>query len=197
MNIRNKKGIFGIDDVIIASIVAMIFVGPALVKSVGSAWNGGDKNQAKMTHKVKEYKTPFYQDAKGNFVPAPKQDIKEEEISNYNSTPAKTNLWDTLKPWLGLIVLGCLFIPGFGAWLITQLFKARANIVQMVNGFENAKKQLPASSVAILETNLSKKMDQKSKDTVRNVKAKLIKTKAIDSLATPVPAVITAATPTT
>ena len=186
--LKNKKGIFGIDDavvvcaLIIVSALSIWFAGPSASKSIHDLWSG-NKNQAKQVYKVEENRTPFYQDANGKFVPAPKQDWRREYRENALSTEPPLT-WFQKYGWI-LIVIGVVFVA-FPTFAISVFSKAKSNIAQIVTGVEQAKTQMPASSVAILESNLSKKMDQTVKDKVKKIKGQLVANGTIPT--TPAPA---------
>ena len=173
MNIRNRKGIVGIDDAIIVCAIiavgalAVFFAGPSASKTISGIW-GGDKNQAKQVYKLDESRTAFYQDGKGNFVPATKQDVRKEYRENVMSTEPPLTWFQKYGGYLVLLGIIIVAFPSFGVWLTT---KARNNFAQLVTGIEQAKVSLPKSSVDILESNLSKKMDVKVKAQVKKVKA--------------------------
>lgn len=171
----NRKGFTGLEIVFMLLAVSVIgyFAVPPAIKSVGTLWGSGDKNQSKMVHKVKEYRTPFYQDEKGKFVPAPKQDMREEYEENFNSAPVKPTIWEIVKKWAFLIGVLCLIFPTFGIWLFKRFMDLKINLKQLVTGIEEAKKELPPDAIAKLETNLSKKMDTSAKLEVKKIKVKL------------------------
>jgi len=170
---NKKRGIIGIDDAIVVCVVVAVgalavwFAGPSVSKTVSSLW-GGNKNQAKQVYKYEENRTSYYQDDKGRFVPAPKQDWKRETRENVLSVEPPLTWFQKYGGYLVLIGITIIAFPSFGAWLTT---KARSNLSQLVTGIEQAKIQLPKDSVTILENNLSKKMDTKVKAQVKKIKA--------------------------
>lgn len=187
MNIGNRKGIVGIDDAIVVGLIiavgalAVWFAGPSASKTVHDIFSG-NKNQAKQVYKLDESRTPFYQDGKGNFVPATKQDIRKEYRENVLSTEPPLTWFQKYGGYLVLLGIIIVAFPSFGVWLTT---KARSNFAQLVTGIEQAKISLPKSSVDILESNLSKKMDKKVKAQVKKVKATI----KADEITTPAPVV--------
>jgi len=192
--LRNRKGFIGIDDAIVVCAViavgalAVWFAGPSASKSIHDIWSG-NKNQAKQVYKLEESRTPFYQDEKGKFVPASKQDSRKEYRENVVATEPPLT-WFQKYGWI-LIVFVILIIafPAFGISIYT---KAKANLAQLVTGIEQAKTQLPPASIAILESNLSKKMDLSVKAQVKKIKGQLV---AKGTLPTAPAAPITPATP--
>lgn len=168
----NRKGIVGIDDaIVICAIVlagaAAIWLADATSKSIHDVF-GGNKNQAKQVYKLEETRTPFYQDATGKFVPGVKQDSRKEYRENVLQTEPPLT-WFQKYGWI-LIILVVLAIA-FPAVTISVWSKAKSNLSQIVTGIEQAKTQLPPASVAILENNLSKKMDTNAKKVVKKARA--------------------------
>ncbi len=173
--IRNRKGFTGIELAIVMIAIAAIgyFAVPPMIKAAGTIFSGGDKNQAKMTHKVEESYSMFYKDEKGNYKPAPVPYKRKEESMNYNSEAPKPTLWDTFKKWIFLLGALAIIFPSFGVWLFKRFKDMKNNLTQLVTGIEEAKKELPPDAVAKLETNLSKKMDTSAKTAVKKIKVKL------------------------
>ena len=172
---NNKKGFTGIEIAVVFVAIAVIgyFAVPPTIKAAGTLFSGGDKNQTKITHKVKEQYSMFYKDEKGNYKPAPVPYKREEESMNYNSEAPKPTLWDTIKKWAFLIGTLCLIFPTFGVWLFKRFMDMKTNFTQLVKGIEEARKELPPEAVAKLENSLSRKMDTKAKTAVKLIKVKL------------------------
>ena len=57
----------------------------------------------------------------------------------------------------------------------TFFIQGKQNLTQLVTGIELAKKELTPEAKAVLENNLSKKMDLKAKLQVKAIKADLVK----------------------
>ena len=62
----------------------------------------------------------------------------------------------------------------FPTFAISLYTKAKSNLAQIVTGIEKAKTQLPPASTAILEANLSSKMDASVKAQVKQIKGDLV-----------------------
>jgi hypothetical protein len=79
--------------IVVGGLVTWL-AGPALVKSVGSLANGGDKNQQKIVHKVDKQRTYFELDEKtGKYVPA-FTDKTSEYSNELQATQPPETLWE-------------------------------------------------------------------------------------------------------
>jgi hypothetical protein len=95
---------------------------------------------------------------------------------------------EIITPWLGLLVVAIIGIPGFGVWLYKRL---RGNFSQLVAGIEEAKTQMDADAVAKLNNSLSRKMNSDTKTAVKNTKAVLLKKGEIAAVAAPINSTVT------
>jgi len=186
----NRKGIVLESMLAIGALVAIIgatvwFAGPSASKTISSLWSG-NKNQAKQVHRIKEYRTPFYQNEKGIFVPAAKQDQREEYSENVVATEPPLTFMQKYGGYFLLLGAVVIAFPSVGIWLFTT---SRNNLAQLIKGIEEAKKQMPKSSVDILTANLSRKMDDSVKKKVKKIKGQLVAKGDIDT--SPPPAVVT------
>ena len=172
---RKLKGFTGIELAVVMVAIAVIgyFSVPPTIKAFGTLASGGDKNQTKITHKVKQQYQMFYQDKKGKFIPAPTPYKLEIEDTNYDSQAPKATLWEKIQRYVFLIGALCLIFPAFGVWLYKRFRDMKTNFTQLVTGIEEAKKTMTPEAVASLETNLSKKMDTSAKKEVKQIKVKL------------------------
>jgi len=147
-----------------------IFKGPDIVKSLGSVWNGGDKNQTKQTYELSERYPVGTMDAQGKFIKMGDYDKKEKRLNLVAVQPPLT-FWQKYG-WvfllLGIAIIAC---PSFGIWIYN---KARNNIAQLITGIEEAKKQMPKASADILSANLSRKMDASVKTKIKKIKGQLV-----------------------
>jgi len=182
---KNRRAFTGIEIVMILAITGAIalFAGPPLVKSLGTLTSGGDKNQQKATHKVRQQYQTFYQNEKGQYLPAPTPYKLEVDDMNYISTAPKPTIWDTVKKYAILLGFLAIAFPSFGVWLFKRFWDMKNNFTQLVNGIEEAKKELAAEDIAKLQNNLSKKMDKSAKLAVLATKANLVKSGDIQTSA--------------
>jgi len=186
----NKRG-----DVLLVLIVAIacvtaIVAGPKLMAGLHNVWTG-DKNTNKQVHTQSIKYTMGYMDEKGRFVKVGDYS-KNEAFQNIVAEQPPKSFMEIIMPWLGIIVIAIIAIPGFGVWLYR---KARGNFSQLVSGIEEAKTQMDADSVAKLNNALSRKTDSNTKKVVKNTKALLLKKGEIISIAAPVAATVIVAKP--
>lgn len=187
--LRNRKGFVLESMLAVGALIAIIggvvwFAGPTASKSIHDLWSG-NKNQAKQVYKVEENRTPFYQDASGKFVPVPKQDWRREYRENVLSTEPPLTFWQKYGGYFVLFGIAMVVFPSFGVWVFTR---AKSNLSQLITGIEEAKKQMPKSSVDILSANLSRKMDTSVKASVKKIKGQLVAKGVIDTSAQTPPA---------
>lgn len=189
--LKNRKG-FVIESMLaLGAFIAIcgatvFFAGPKAGQTIHEFFSG-NKNQAKQVYKVEENRTPFYQDANGKFVPAPKQDWRREYRENVLSTEPPLTFW---QKYGGFVLLGIAFLIAFPTVAIGIFTKARNNLSQIIVGIEEAKKQLPKASQDILTANLSRKMDTSVKAKVKKIKGQLVAKGVIDTSATTPPATL-------
>lgn len=99
-----------------------------------------------------------------------------------------------LEGWIIVLAILCFVFPGLGVWLLA---KSKAATAQIVHGVELAKKEMTPANIKILETQLSSKADQTTKDLVKSIKSELVKSGDISTTviqAQPVPVVTTTST---
>jgi len=175
MRFGNRKG-FVIEGMaamwLVVSLIVgavAIFKGPEIIKSTGSIFNGGDKNQTRQVHNVTESYPIGHLDDKGKFVKMGDYKKKEEQLNLVAVQPPLT--WMQKYGWI-LLLFGIAMIA-FPSLAVKIYMRARSNLSQIVTGIEEAKTKLPKESVDILETNLSKKMDTSVKKQIKSIKAKL------------------------
>jgi competence protein ComGC len=180
---KNKKGFTGIEVVLAIAVIGLMagmFL-PKTVASFGDLFNGGNKNQQKQTYTVSEKYPIGTLDEKGKFV----------RMGDYSKSETHLNLAAQQAPekWSTkiAIVVGILVVLAiaFPAVAVNLWLKAKANMKQIITGVQQAKINLPPASVAILESDLSKKMDMKAKAQVKKVVAS-IKADEISKTPTPV-----------
>jgi hypothetical protein len=120
---KNKKGFTGIETIIAIAIIGAIvgFFGPSIVKSTGTLFNGGDKNQTKQTLKLSESYPIGHLDVKGNFI----------KMGDYKKTEDRLNLVAVQPPetlWQKFLHLGIMIIPiialisYLGAWPLIKRY---------------------------------------------------------------------------
>jgi ABC-type Zn2+ transport system substrate-binding protein/surface adhesin len=129
-------------------------------------FNGGNKNQTKQVHKIDLKYTQGYLDEKGHFVKVGDYSRKED-MQNVIAQQAPEKWSTKIAIIIGILVILAIAFPSVA---INLWLKAKANIKQIVTGVEQAKLQMTPDQKAILETNLSKKMDAKAKAQVKKIK---------------------------
>jgi Sec-independent protein translocase protein TatA len=184
----NRKGFANIVLISVFAICAAvaIFAGPKLMSGVHNMW-AGDKNTNKQVHTQKIKYTQGYLDEKGKFIKVGDYS-KDEAFQNVVAEQPPKTLMEILMPWMGLLVIAIIAIPGFGVWLYKKM---RGNFSQLVTGVEEAKSQMDAENRAKLENALSRKTDANTKRAVKVTKAALLKSGEITQVTAPVNATVT------
>ena len=169
----NRKG-FVVEGVVLIGVLCSIVTVLLWKPVTGMLGIGNQPQKQKSTVVRKAESTPVlvYTDEKGKEHIA--MATKTFESTLDSSEDRQMSLWDKIKGLgVGFIILMIAFPATIGAFGIRTFFKAKDNIKQLVKGIEEAKSKMPKESVDILETNLSKKMDQTVKAQVKSIKAKL------------------------
>jgi competence protein ComGC len=138
---HNNKGVAVIDDIVVIAVIGAIifFAGPPLVKSIGTLFNGGDKNQAKQIHKIDSTRTLYELDPVTNKMKPVKETYSEYSNQSTAQEPPET-LWQ--KFWhLGFIAVAIIVLLSYlGLWPIITLWwnkKVKPKIVQAQTDLEN------------------------------------------------------------
>jgi hypothetical protein len=178
-----NKGFTGLETVLAIAVLGALIglFAPKTIASLGDIWNGGNKNQTKQVHKIDVKTTMGYMDEKGKFVKVGDYS-KKEDMENVIAQQAPEKWSTKVKIILGFVIILAIAFP---AKALQMYFKAKDNITQIVTGIEQAKKVLPPTSVATLQTNLSMKMDSSAKDAVSAIKEKLPATDIATPVVTP------------
>ena len=94
MKLRNK-GFTGIEVIIAIAVIGLVtyFAAPTAIKSVGTIFNGGDKNQQKMIHKIDRTRTLYELDPETNKMKPVKETYSEYSNQSIAEQPPET-LWE-------------------------------------------------------------------------------------------------------
>lgn len=125
MRIGNRRGIAGIDDLIIIALIAFAFwKGPAIMDAAGNIFHGGSKNRQNSAH-VAKVKEPIYVENKDTHE-LQLAGFKEIEIRDNNSVaeqPPET-LWQKMMAvWLPIVGIA-IFCIVFPASLVAKIKNA-------------------------------------------------------------------------
>lgn len=173
MNIGNRRGIveWALAFWILTAVVGTILAWKPVSQTLGIG-NQPQKQKSSMSKKVESKPVFIYKDEKGfdHYAMA----TKVEENTLDSSEESKLTLWQKIKNMgLGFVILMIAFPGTIGAFGIKAFLKGKDNLAQLVKGVEEAKTKLPKESIDILDTSLSKKLDQSVKTQVKKIKVKL------------------------
>jgi len=119
---KNKKGFTGLEIMAIVAIIGALVAwqGPNLVKSVGTVFNGGDKNQSKIVHKVDRTRMLYQVDPKNSDKLIPVKETYSEYSNEAEAQQPPETLWQKFLH-LGIMIIPIIAIISYlGAWPLVQ-----------------------------------------------------------------------------
>lgn len=183
MRLGNRRGevitVSLIAIAILSGLIGLWFGGTKYAKVVGLGTGTDTKTHQVTTTKV-EMEQGYWLDDNNKKHPIM---VPIKRTLEYEGTDeVKMTLWQKIQSLgAGFIILMIAFPGTIGAWGIRTFFKAKANLTQLIKGIEEAKAQMPKESVEILNSNLSKKMDQNVKNQIKKIKGALVQKDALDA----------------
>jgi len=136
----DRRGVIVIDDILLVAVIGLIvwLAGPPTVKAFGTLFNGGDKNQQKIVHKVDSVRTLYQLNPVTNKMEPVKETYSEYTNQLASQEPPET-LWQ--KFWhLGFMAVVIIVVLSYlGILPIIRLWwnkKVKPKIDQAQAGLE-------------------------------------------------------------
>ena len=138
---NNKKGFTGIEMIVAIAVIGAIigFFGPPTVKSFGTLFSGGDKNQQKMVHKIDRIRTLYEMDPITEKLKPVKETYSEYSNESIAQVPPET-LWQKFWHMGAMAVVIIVLLSYLGILPIIRLWwskKVKPKLTQAQIDLEN------------------------------------------------------------
>ena len=142
---KNSKGFTGIEMIVAIAVIGAIigFFGPPTVKSFGTLFSGGDKNQQKMVHKIDRIRTLYEMDPITEKLKPVKETYSEYSNESIAQQPPET-LWQKFWHMGAMAVVIIVLLSYLGILPIIRLWwnkKIKPKLTQAQIDLENVQSE--------------------------------------------------------